>query len=358
MQIFGQELKKSEILAKIGDISQLGGIKLYELVNGVGKGIRAADIRTASGIDLTVLIDRGMDISSLYYKGIPFAFKSSTKETSVAYYDSTGMEWLRTFFGGLLTTCGLANVGDPSTDEGENFGLHGRISNIQAELITASSRWEKDDFLIEIIGRVRHSKFFGENLELERKITCSLFSTKIIIEDRIENHGFKTTPLMILYHLNIGYPVLDKDTVLIESGAEVTPRDEESEKGLSQYNCFFEPSTDFRDQVFFHDIKPDKNGFCHAAMINEKYDNNKGIGIAFKFKKDNLPYLVQWKHATTREYVCGIEPANCYVLGRATEKKQGRLKYIEPDEIKNYYVELNILKSNSDISIFKNTLIK
>lgn len=358
MQIFGLELKKPEILAKIGDISQFGGIKLYELINGVSKDIRAADIRTASGIDLTVLIDRGMDISSLFYKGIPFAFKSSTKETSVAYYESTGMEWHKTFFGGLLTTCGLLNVGNPSSDQGENFGLHGRISNIQAELVTANSRWEKDDYLIEIIGRVRHSTFFGENLELERKITCSFFSTKIIIEDRIENHGSRTTPLMILYHFNIGYPVLDRDTVLIESEAEVVPRDKESQEGLKQYKHFYEPAVNFKDQVFFHDIKPDKNGFCHAALVNEKYDNNKGIGIAFKFKKDNLPYLVQWKHATTREYVCGIEPANCYVLGRAAEKKQGRLKYIKPDEIKNYYIELDILKSNSDISNFKNTLIK
>ncbi|MHB8279268.1 MAG: hypothetical protein ACYDIA_16685 [Candidatus Humimicrobiaceae bacterium] len=64
MNIFGKDLSKNEIIKKIGDISQLGGIKSYEFSDGKAKGIRAVDLKSPCGIDMTVLLDRAMDISS------------------------------------------------------------------------------------------------------------------------------------------------------------------------------------------------------------------------------------------------------------------------------------------------------
>ena len=43
-----------------------------------------------------------------------------------------GLEWLYSFAGGLLTTCGLTHVGGPEEDEFGRRGLHGRISNLPA----------------------------------------------------------------------------------------------------------------------------------------------------------------------------------------------------------------------------------
>ena len=36
------------------------------------------------------------------------------------------------------------------------------------------------------------------------------------IEDEIENTGDRTEPLEILYHMNMGYPLLDEDSDLME----------------------------------------------------------------------------------------------------------------------------------------------
>jgi len=355
MNLFGNEFKKADVLKWVGDITQLGGISLYELIDGIGRGVRAASMKTPSGIDMTVLIDRGLDISYMTYKSIPVCWRSSTKDTSPAYYDSRGEEWLRTFFGGLLTTCGLRNAGMPSIDEGEEHGLHGRISNIGSELIHSGGRWENDDYIIEIAGRVREAKVFGDKLELERKITAYFSKPKIIIEDRVENLGFSRVPLMILYHVNIGYPVVDSNSKLVESEASVTPRDDEAKKGFTKFNTFSDPVSNFKEQVYLHDIKADSDGNCNVAIINEEFNNKKGIGIWLKYNKESLPYLIQWKQMGEGDYVCGIEPANCLVSGRAEERKKGNLRFIDPGEVISYRLEINVLEGRDSIESLKNT---
>lgn len=354
MKIFGKELKKSEILKRVGDISQLGALKMYEFTDGVSRGLRAVDIKSPCGLDMTVLLDRAMDISYLSYKSIPIGWRSATRETSPVYYESRGLEWLRTFYGGLLTTCGLTYMGAPSVDSGEELGLHGRISNISAERVWADGKWEDDRYVMWVSGKVREAKVFGDKLELERKITTWMDEPRIVIEDTVENIGSTESPLMILYHINIGYPVLDSTSRLLSSKSKVTPRDEEAEKGLSRYASFSEPVRGFKEQVYFHDIEADSDGNANIALVNEEFNNGEGIGIWIRYIKDTLPHLIQWKQVGEGEYVCGIEPANSLVRGRKIEREKGNLRFIKPGEKVNFRIEINVLTSNKDIEAFKN----
>ena len=231
MKIFGRDISRKEIQQKIGDISQLGGIQYYEMNDGVSRGVRAIDIKSPCGLNFTVLPDRGMDISSLFYRSIPIAWKSATRETSPAFYDSRGLEWLRTFYGGLLTTCGLTTMGPPSIDDGKELGLHGRISNTPAEKVLADGCWEKDSYKMWVQGKVREVSVYGEKLELSRTITTWMDKPKIILEDTVENFGSETSPLMMLYHVNIGFPVMDEDSRLLKGKGTVEPRDMEAKDG-------------------------------------------------------------------------------------------------------------------------------
>ena len=268
MKIFGKEISKEEIQQKTGDISQLGGIKYYELIDGVSRGVRAIDIKSPCGLDMTVLPDRGMDISNFSYKSIPVVWRSATRETSPAYFESKGLEWLRTFFGGLVTTCGLTYMGAPDTDDGEELGLHGRISNIGAENVLADGKWEGDSYKMWVQGKVREAKVFGDKLELERKITTWMDQPKVILEDVVENIGSQTSPLMVLYHINIGYPIVDEGAALLEAKAKVTARDKEAEKGIENFSRFDEPVRGYSEQVFFHDIEADDEGNGTIAIAN------------------------------------------------------------------------------------------
>ena len=90
--------------------------------------MRATDINTGSGLQYTVLPDRAMDISLASYKGTNLVYLTCNGETNPAFYEQEGIGWLRTFAAGLFTTCGLTYLGSPCEDEGEQLGLHGRIS--------------------------------------------------------------------------------------------------------------------------------------------------------------------------------------------------------------------------------------
>lgn len=63
-RLFGREYTKKEVLTRVGDISQLGGVKPVELASGNKRGVRAAEFRTGSGFNFIVLLDRGLDISA------------------------------------------------------------------------------------------------------------------------------------------------------------------------------------------------------------------------------------------------------------------------------------------------------
>ena len=41
-------------------------------------------------------------------------------------------------------------------------------------------------------------------------------------------------------------------------------------------------------------------------------------------------------------HVLGIEPANCYVEGRAVERDRGSLKILDPGESQFYEIELEL----------------
>jgi hypothetical protein len=349
MEIFGNKYSKTELLKKVGDISQLGGIKSYEFSDGTAKNLRAVDIKSPSGIEMTVVLDRAMDISSLSYKNIPISWRSVTREASPAFYESRGLEWLRTFFGGLLTTCGLTYFGMPSIDNGEELGLHGRISNLPAINVFTDGKWENDNYIMWVQGKIREVKQFGEKLELSRKITTFMDKPVIIIEDTIENIGFREYPLMILYHLNFGFPLLDSATKLVLSKAVSVPNNEEAKKTEKKFNEFSDPIDNFDEQLFLHDIEADKEGNCHAALINSEFNNGEGIGVSIKFNKNNLPYLIQWKQVASGEYVCGLEPSNSLLRGREIEKKNNNVRFIKPGEKVSFNIEINILDSRNEI---------
>jgi len=349
MEVFGKKYSKTEILKKVGDISQLGGIKSYEFSDGMAKNLRAVDIKSPNGIEMTIVLDRAMDISSLTYKNIPISWRSVTRETSPAYFESKGFEWLRTFFGGLLTTCGLTYFGPPSTVNGEELGLHGRISNLPASNVFADGKWENDSYVMWVQGKIREVKALGEKLELSRKISTFMDKPVIIIEDTVENIGFKDFPLMILYHMNFGFPLLDSTTKLILPKSVTAPKDEEAKKGIKNFNEFSEPVDNFNEQVFLHDIEADKEGNCSAALVNSEFNNGEGIGISIKFNKNNLPNLIQWKQVSSGEYVCGLEPANSLLGGRDAEEKNKNVRFIKPGEKINFKIELNILSSKTEI---------
>lgn len=358
MKLFGKTTGEDEICKKTGDISQISEFKYYEYIDGLSRGVRGIDIRNPEGINLTILPDRGMDIPHFSYKGIPFNWKSAVRETSPMYYESRGAEWLRTFYGGFLTTCGLTTAGHENIDNGEELGLHGRISNISAERVVVDGEWEEDTYVIKARGVLREAKVFGDKLQLERKIYTWADRPRMLIEDTVKNIGHQKSPIMLLYHVNIGFPILDAGSEIIEDAAKIIPNDDLAKKEINIFNKFSGPENGFVERCYIHDIQADPEGNSNIALVNSQFNNGQGIGIWIKFNKDNLPYLMQWKQLGEGEYVCGLEPANSMLKGRKTEREEGRLRFIEPYEEIKYRLEFNVLESREAIENYRSKFQK
>ncbi len=339
-------MNKRDLLRYVGDPSQLFGIKDYRVIGSKADGMRAADVYTSAGLSFTVLPDRGMDIANLCYKGTNLSFMSSTGLTGSGYFCEDGARgFLKSFNVGFLTTCGLTYMGAACEDEGEKLGLHGVISNTPAYEVSPAVKTIGGNEAICISGKVREARMFGENLVLTREISCDTDGTGFKISDTVENRGFDISPFMLLYHMNFGFPLLNEGDRLLLPSRKATPRDAEAQKGLSQCFEISPPAGKYQEQVFFHDMIPDQEGNVTAGLANEELE----LMVTVTYNKSQLPYFTHWKSMCEGQYVLGLEPGNCHVLGRDKAKADGSLEYIGPGEIKRFEIDVNIIEGQEKI---------
>ena len=341
-RLFNRDYTPDALRRLTGTLDQLAGVRLYELSDGKARGLRAADVWTGSGFRFTVWLDRAMDIGPADFCGQPLAWLHPALGTP-AQYQPENYEWVRTFGGGLVTTCGLTHFGQPDQDGGEAFGLHGRIAHTPASHVRVSTDWQGDDYVLSLEGQVRQSVLFGENLLLTRRITTRLGASSFQIEDQVRNDGFRRTPHMILYHCNFGFPVIGPDSELIVTppGGTVDPRDGDAERGLAGYATFAPPDPAFTGQVFFHNPQPNSSGHVTASLHNRQLD----FGAYVRYRAAELPALSQWKMLAAGDYVCALEPCTNHEAPRAALHARNELGYLEPGEEVNYSVEIGVLMS-------------
>lgn len=352
--IYGKTYTKQELLARVGDIGQIARVKPCRLLDGFEDGVHALDFTTGSGLDFTVLPSRGMDISSAHYNGRSLAWRSATTDKHPAFFDTEGENgrgWLRSFYGGLVVTCGLTYAGANGEDEGNFYGIHGRVNNLPASQVSYSGTWDGDEFVLTAQGKMRQATVFGENLELTRTISTRLGSKSLTIHDVVENMGYKTTEHMMLYHINIGYPIVNDNAHIVAPTVKATPRDPDAVEKFDRYRQFQPPEAGYRETVYFHEMRRDTDGTVTAAIVNpdEPLGGDQGMGVYCTYRPDQLPNFIEWKMMDAGTYVVGMEPANCLVMGRAHDRKAGTLQFLEPGEAREYTLELGVLVGRNEI---------
>lgn len=315
----------------IGHESQMCGVEEHRLVGGKGDGMRLFLVRNGKGLEYTVSADRCADISRLSFRGINMSYFSPCGYVAPAYYDGVGDGFLKSFTAGFLTTCGLNAVGTPCEDGGETLPLHGTAANIPAEQIW----WEKDEAELRIHAVVRDQAPFAHKLLLKRTIGCSLEENRLYIEDVIENEGDREYPAMVLYHMNMGYPLLSEHARLYIPSADVKPRTEHAAKDLDTWMRMLPPQPCFEEQCYFHSFQ----GEGLAAIYNPDISQ----GLAIRFDPENLPYFTEWKMMGHRDYVLGLEPGNCHPDGRDRMRAEGRLTVLQPGETVRYRVDISMI---------------
>lgn len=313
----------------IGHSSQLYSVEEHRLIGGKGDGMRLLEVNNGKGLMFTVLLDRAGDISKMYYKGTNLVFVGPCGYVGPEYYDDKGLGFLKSMSAGLLTTCGLTAVGSPCTDDGEELPLHGTISNTPAENV---SYWVDND-KINIILTVRDARLFGHKLLLTRKYECSLNKNEITLTDTIENIDFEDTPYMILYHMNMGYPLLSENSIITLDSNSVRPRNTEAAKEIDAALLMEKPQVGYAEQCFYYDMN---TGF--AKIFNP----DLGFGLSINYNVNELPAFTEWKLMKSGEYVLGLEPGNVNPDGRDIVRKEGKLTILKPGEKATQTIVLRI----------------
>lgn len=350
-RLFGLDFQKRELLRYVGDISQVADARQTMITSGRGKGVSAVDTKTGGGLSMTILTDRGMDIAWAEYKGVPLAHISKCGVSSPFLFEQQGTGFFRSFTAGLLTTCGLTYMGAPCLDDGKELGVHGRVSNIPAEDVSVYKEWIGDEFVFKIRGKMRECEYFGENIVLTRTFSYKLGENKLYINDVVENCGFNEQPLMVLYHFNFGYPLVDNTTKLYHTKANVVPRDSAAAVGIDEYSSFHEPVHNYPEQVFFLDMQP-KNDTSYSCLYNEELLG--GLGVYLKFKKSQLKNFTEWKQMGEGDYVVAMEPCTAPPIGRAEARQSGILEFIAPGEQRYFDIELGIVNGPKELEELQN----
>lgn len=330
---------ESKQKAYIGDISQLISVRTARLCGGRAEGTLMTQINNGCGLDVTVLPDRGMDLYQIRFDGHTMNYLSPAGIVSPAFYNDVGAGFLRNFFAGFLTTCGLTNIGGPNQYKGTDYPMHGRLSNTPAQDYLAAVEQKGDTPTAVLQGTMLDAAMFYENLSLTRRIEIPYGENVIRMTDTIRNRAFTKVPYALLYHFNTGYPFLCEDTEVSIDTKQVVAREAEFAAETERWNTIAAPH-DTGEIVLFHRPAVDENGRSEYTLTNRKL----GIGFTLNYDGVELDRLTQWKMFNRGEYTMGLEPCNSTLGARAAAHEAGAVKFLEGQQEKTLTFEIRFFR--------------
>jgi hypothetical protein len=306
--------------AAVGNLDQIASAVPSVVTGGPAAGNRAIDLRVWDGIDLRLLPDQGFDAGAAWYRGVPLAWISAVGETA-PIPNPRDQDWARAFNGGLMSTCGLRNVGVPSGGQGQHGEIHQQRAAIEA--IERS-----EDGVLTVRGRIAEVDALRWHLEVERTWRTRAGEGLVELVDVVRNRGREPEPLALLYHVNIGAPLWAEGAELRLDARATHPRDADAEPFADSWMHAPGVVPGAPERVFEHEVTPGPGGWAEATVRNEAL----GLEVAVRWDTATMPRLWQWVHPAPGIAVLGIEPANCSVLGREHDLATGALPVLAPGE--------------------------
>jgi len=310
----------------------------HRLVGGKRHGVTVIQVDNGR-MRFEIVPTRGMGIRQCAAGDAVLGWKSPVRGPVhpgfVPLSEPSGLGWLEGFEE-LLVRCGLRSNGAP--EFGENgvlkFPLHGHIANLPAHRVTVSVDTESGR--ISVQGEVDETRFLFHNLRLHCTVSTTFGETELTVKDRVENRSARPDEFQLLYHVNVGAPLLDAGSRLVVPAKTVVPRDARAAEGVANWSIYHGEQPGFAEQVYFLDLAGDAENQTCVLLKNAAGKQ----GVQLTFNRDQLPCFTQWKNtgATDDGYVTGIEPGTNLPNPRSFEGEQGRAVPLEPGE--EYHIDL------------------
>lgn len=328
-----------------------GVLKLHrqQFDEGPSAGVELLQI-SGERVGFALLPTRGMGLWRAWAGDFPFGWRSPVHgpihPSLVPLSEPSGLGWLAGF-DELLVRCGLQSNGAPDFDaDGRlRYPLHGRVANLPAESLTVAVN--ADSGTIEVTGVVREARLFFYNLTLTSTVRMKVDGDTIEIEDRVMNHSDAPGGHQMLYHINLGRPLLGKGAELIVAPEEVVPKTAHAATDVDRFERYDRPRVGFAEQVYLMRLASDASGWTHALLRSA--DGDAGFGVSFD--TSTLPYFVQWKNTAGEAdgYVTGMEPATGFPNTRSYEEANGRVVTLGPGQSVAHRLQLHLLRGTARV---------
>lgn len=269
---------------RVSNLRQLISVTRYTLSEGEGRGLDVLDCNNGR-LRFLVNLSRAGDIMQMFHEGMNLSFVSKNG------FNNRSCDFLRRFEGGMLYTCGLDSVGGR-----EGYELHGTLHLMAAELVHAEA--SEEGIRVELT--VRDSALFGKNLVMHRTVTTALGEDVLHITDTLENRGTRDEEYCLLYHVNVGYPMLDEGAKIIADITSCEPRTPYAKQNEETLDTVSAPIDNEEESCYFLDLERPR-----ISLVNERI--NKSLTLSYS--KETLPEFVLWKSPAGGDYALGLEPA-------------------------------------------------
>jgi hypothetical protein len=277
-----------------------------------------------------VLPTRGMGLGWAQYRNVRLGWDSPVPDPVHPQFVNLeargGLGWLEGF-NELLCRCGLASNGPPGRDGNAPLTLHGRIANRPAGRVEYSVDLEPP-YTIRVTGQVEEAGLFCGRLRLTATYETVSGSPVLTVQDVVENLGGQPAEFQMLYHLNVGAPVLAAGSRVALPFRELAPLTPRAAEGIDAWDSYAAPQAGYTEQVYVAEPLADENGRTLAVL----HDPAAARGVAVRWAVRELPCFTLWKNTAAVEdgYVTGLEPATNYPNFRAFEREKGRVLTLPP----------------------------
>lgn len=330
-------------LRYVGNENQLLSARRITFRDDVSDGVRAIELRNTQGLYATCLEDECLDLFDLSFKGTNLSFQTKNGLVANKFFNAAPGEFGFNWRAGMLYTCGLGNCGGGCEDGGVYHPTHGRIGMKPARNVNVI----RDESGVTITGTMRDSALAAHQLDLERSVFFPAKGKEITIRDTVVNREAIEAEYMLLYHVNLGYPLLSPGSRIVIGKGEHTNK--QGGPMPADWNLCREPQDIKDEELFSHTNTADSEGFAYAALINDKL----GLGCYVKYSLETLPILIHWKNLCSHDYAMGLEPSNTNIMGRARERENGTLPKLPGYGKAQFQVSIGVLEGKEEIAAFE-----
>lgn len=321
------------------------GVDVVEVNNGV--------------LSVEVLPTRGMGIWRANCEGVRVGWDSPVGDpvhpAFVNLVERDGLGWL-SGFNELLCRCGLASNGPPGTEEitqedgsvSRSFlTLHGKIANLPAHHVELKVSAAGEGRL-SLTGLVDECSLFGPCLRLASTLETAAGTKAFRVIDEVTNRSGRPAELSLLYHTNVGPPLLEAGSRFVAPVRELAPRDSAAAAGIEHWAVYGAPLAEYAEQCYFADTLGGKDDQTLVLLTNTTGDR----GFSIRYSRRQLPCFTLWKNTQSEAdgYVSGLEPGINYPNFRSFERQQGRLVSLLPGESYRVELELSVQTAAEEVS--------